>query len=96
MMMRIEMTVSGESTLIYIVNGALKKAWMSSGGQWFDISYEDQWDNWDSTWQGYWDNLEGWNSLAGSDLTYNVPGGGTMRIYNISANAALSDSLFQR
>jgi hypothetical protein len=94
MMMRIEMQSAGDS-FIYIINGALQKAWIYSGGEWTDFSemYQTYWETWNSAWQGYHDSLLGWTGAG--DWTYTTPNGDTIRIYDISINPSLPDSLFQ-
>jgi hypothetical protein len=90
--MRIEFNDSEEDT-IFIFNGAQKKAWTYSGDEWVDISeyYGMQWDIWNNLWIGYTDSLAAW---AGSgDYSYSAEGS-TVRIYDISVNPALEDSLF--
>jgi hypothetical protein len=94
MMMRIEMQSAGDS-FTYIINGALQKAWIYSGGEWTDFSemYQTYWETWNSAWQGYHDSLLGWTGAG--DWTYTTPNGDTIRIYDISINPSLPDSLFQ-
>jgi hypothetical protein len=92
MMIRVEGNIAGQN-VVYIVNGATKKAWISTADTWIDLSTEfaSEWSSWDNTWEGFKTNLDDW---AGSgDITYNV-GGDSVRIYNISVNPALDDSLF--
>jgi hypothetical protein len=93
MMIRIEIT-STDGNLIYIVNGAQQKAWAYAGGTWQDLSssFSTQWDSWQSTFTGYRDHLSGW---TGGDYTYTAPNGDSVRIYSISVNPSLADSLFQ-
>jgi hypothetical protein len=94
LMIRIEATTSTGDNFIYIVNGAQQKAWMCSNGEWLDLSdaFTTQWNTWDSQWEGYQNNLAGW---TGGDHTYTAPNGDTVRIYNITVNPSLADSLFQ-
>jgi hypothetical protein len=95
MMIRIEFTdPSSGSNFIYIVNGALQKAWMASDGQWIDLtsSFSSEWSNWDSTFRDYQNNLADWSGLG--DWSYTV-NGETIRIHDISVNPSLPDSLFE-
>ncbi|MFB3889295.1 MAG: hypothetical protein ACE14S_07370 [Candidatus Bathyarchaeia archaeon] len=94
MMMRVDGNYGGQNS-IYIVNGAQRKAWMSVGGQWMDLSnqFADEWNTWDQTFQGYRENLLDW--VGTGDITYSDPGGGTVRVYDIHINPSLPDSLFQ-
>ena len=93
-MMRIEYTDPDDDDAIYIFNGARQKAWVSSDGEWTDISefYTAQYGTWNNLWQGYVNSLSSWAGLG--DYTYSA-GGSTVRIYDISVNPALSDSLFE-
>ena len=95
LMMRIEMQVSGES-FIYIINGAQEKVWMYSGDQWMDFSemYPTYWDTWNSAWQGYHDILIDWTGVG--DWTYTTPNGDSVRIYDITINPSLPDSMFEQ
>jgi hypothetical protein len=91
-MMRIDFTDSDGST-IFIFNGAQHKAWTYSGNEWTDISayYDSQFQTWNSLWQGYNTNLAAWT--GNGDYSY-TSGGSTVRIYDISVNPTLDDSLF--
>ena len=93
MMIHIEGSFSGNN-MVYIVNGAQQKAWIHTSGMWVDISHEfyNEFDTWGETWQEYEANLQDW---AGSgDWTYTTAMG-TTRIYDITVNPELPDSLFQ-
>jgi hypothetical protein len=93
LMVRVEMSNSYE--LIDIVNGAQQKAWESVNGDWNDLSanYADQFNVWDSTLSGYKSNLASWTGA--SEYTYTDPDGNSVRVYNISVNPTLADSLFE-
>ncbi len=92
LMMRIDYTDNDGST-IFIFNGAQHKAWTYSGDQWVDISdyYDSQFQTWNSLWQGYSTNLAAWTGQGEYSYTSN---GSTVRIYDISVNPTLDDSLF--
>jgi hypothetical protein len=94
LMMRIEMQTAGES-FIYIINGDQEKVWMYSDGEWMDFSemYPTYWETWNSAWQGYHDTLIDWTGVG--DWTYTTPTGDSVRIYDITINPSLPDSLFQ-
>ena len=94
LMMRIEMQASGES-FIYIINGAQEKVWIYSGDQWMDFSdaYPTYWDTWNSALHGYQSSLLDWTGVG--DWTYTTPNGDSVRIYDITINPSLADSLFQ-
>jgi len=94
MMMRIEMESSGES-FIYIINGAQQKVWVYSEGEWMDLSdfFPTYWDTWNSAWEGYRTNLLDWTGVG--DWSYTTLDGDTVRIYDITVNPSLADSLFQ-
>lgn len=91
-MLRIEYTDSdGDQILIF--NGAERKAWSYSDGEWSDISaaYDAQFSVWNNLWQSYNTNLAGWAGLGEYSYTHE---GSTVRIFDIQVNAALDDSLF--
>jgi hypothetical protein len=91
---RIEMTDTSGSNVVYIVNGALQKAWLETGGQWTDLSssFTSTWSTWNQAFTGYQNSLAGW--AGNGDWTYNSPSGESVRVYNISVNPSLPDSLF--
>jgi len=93
MMIRIEGSSAGTS-FAYIVNGVQQMAWAYDGSNWTDVSstFSSQWSSWNSTWTGYAKNLATWTS---GDWTYTDPQGNSVRIYSISVNPSLADSLFQ-
>jgi hypothetical protein len=96
MMMRIEISdVPSSDNVVYIVNGALQQAWLETGGQWTDMSsaFASNWSSWKSTFEGIQNNLTSWAGTG--DYTYTDPQGDSVRIYNISVNPSLADSLFQ-
>ncbi len=95
-MMRIEFNDPlnpGLATII-IVNGALQQAWYYSDRKWTDTSasYTTYYNTQNQVWQGYMAYLAGWNGVG--DYSYTI-GAATVRIYDISVNPALPDSLFQ-
>jgi hypothetical protein len=100
MMMRTEVT-SSQSNFIYIVNGAQQKAWEYANGAWTDLSnsFSAQWNSWNSTWTDYRDYLLGKGGIGvwpgSGDWTYTAEDGSAVRIYNITVNPSLADSLFQ-
>lgn len=94
LMMRIEMQSAGES-FIYIINGVQEKVWMSSDGEWIDFSdmYPTYWETWNEAWQGYHNSLVDWTGVG--DWTYSTPNGDSVRIYDITVNPSLPDSMFE-
>ncbi|HSV48784.1 MAG TPA: hypothetical protein VLH35_00585 [Candidatus Acidoferrales bacterium] len=90
--MRIEYSDEGDNG-IFIFNAGTKKAWTYSGGEWVDIStyFDTQYSTWNDLWSGYVNSLAAWQGTG--DYTY-TSGSSTVRIYDISVNPALSDSLF--
>jgi hypothetical protein len=92
MMIRVDIEME-ELTISYIVNGAQQKAWANEGSGWvlYD-AFLDQWDAWDSTWQGYTDNLSGWTA---GEWTYTDADGYTVTVSDIAVNPSLEDSFFE-
>jgi hypothetical protein len=94
LMMRIEMQ-SADGSFIYIINGAQEKVWIYSGDEWIDFSdaYPTYWETWNAAMQDYQNTLIGWTGAG--DWTYTTPNGDSVRIYDITINPSLPDSLFQ-
>jgi len=94
MTMRIETNDTQGHSSVYIVNGAQRKAWVYSIGQWHDLSdaFNTQWATWSYQLKEYTDHLAGWTS---GDRTYTNSKGDTVRVYNIAVNPPLGDSEFQ-
>jgi hypothetical protein len=94
LMMRIEMK-SGSEEFIYIINGVQENVWVYSDGEWMDFSnlYPSYWETWNSAWEGYRTNLLDWTGYG--DWSYSTPNGDSVRIYDITINPSLSDSLFE-
>jgi len=97
MKIRCEGTVQGQ-TVIFIVNGEQRKAWVYRDGQWLDLSENYSWDEiWDVSCgengliTGYQIALSGW---TGGEYTYTDPTGTSIRFYDIELNPTLDDSLF--
>lgn len=93
MMIRIEME-STEGDMVYILNGAEQKAWAYMAGEWTDISstFSTEWDSWHTMVSGYQTSLADWTGTG--EYTYTEEGT-TVRIFGISVNPTLADSLFQ-
>jgi hypothetical protein len=94
LMIRVDLSTT-EGDIVYIVNGAQQKAWEYVGDEWHDLSdaFSAQWDMWDPTVQGYTDNLSSWTGVG--DWTYTDTDGTPVRIYDITVNPSLADSLFE-
>lgn len=92
-MMRIEFS-SPDGDGIYIFNAAKREAWIYSDGEWEDVSivFDMQFDAWNNLWRGYVNSLAGWAGTG--DHSYSADGV-TVRIYDISVNPSLDDSLFE-
>jgi len=95
LMIRVEMESPSGDNMAYIINGAEQKAWVYSEGEWMDLSTEFQtyWNTWNSAWEGYRTNLVDWAGVG--DWTYTSPNEDAIRIYDITVNPSLADSLFQ-
>ena len=90
---RVEYT-SSSFNYVYIINGALKKVWVETNGQWLDLSsqYQSQAASWGTTFDDYRTFLL---SYGGSgSYTYHSTNGETVQYTNIVANPSLPDSLF--
>jgi hypothetical protein len=94
MMIRIDISTA-DVDFDYIVNGAQQKAWTYVGGEWMDLSdaFSNEWDSWNLTLQDYTNNLSSWTGAG--DWTYTDANGYTIRVYDITVNPSLADSLFE-
>jgi len=91
MMIRIDIS-SGGVELSYVVNGAQQKAWTYMGGEWAEVSdFSTEWNSWNSTLTGYKESLANWSGTG--EYTY-TSGDASVRIYGITVNPTLADSLF--
>ncbi len=92
-MMRIDYTDGSGDQGSFIINSAQQKAWSYSDGEWTDVSiaFSMQYDTWNTLWEGYVNALGAWTGLG--DYTYSA-GGDSVRIYGVSVNPSLPDSLF--
>ena len=91
LMIRLEITTSD---LIYIVNGADQTAWEYAAGNWTDLSdtFSTQWDMWSASMDGYTEELSTWTE---GDWTYtDASDGSAVRVYDITVEPTLADSLF--
>ena len=95
LMLRIETTENSGTTSIFIINGALQKAWTYDGTDWTDVSvmFSTQFNTYDALFTGYQNNLADWAGTGG--WTYTAPNGDSVRYFDISVNPNLADSLFQ-
>jgi hypothetical protein len=82
-----------DGTGVYIFNEGTREAWTNAGDQWVDMSsyFDSQFQMWDNLWTGYVNNLASWAGTG--DYSYSA-NGNTVRIYDISVNPPLADSLF--
>jgi hypothetical protein len=88
-MLLIEFTDLSNYQTIIILNGDQQKSWEYSSGQWSEIQ---AYGTYHAVWQGYVGVLASWNGIG--DYSYTL-GRATVRIYDISVNPVLADSLFQ-
>lgn len=95
MKIRIDMLDGDTGNFSYILNPGEQEAWTKIDSTWMDLSgdFAAQWDSWGLTWLNYTENLQNWSGTG--DWSYNAPNGDLIRIYNISVNPVISDSLFQ-
>ncbi len=92
-MMRIDYTDGSGDQGGFIINSATQKVWSLSDGEWTDLSdlYAMQYETWNTLWEAYNGYLGAWTGVG--DYTYSA-GGDSVRIYGISVNPSLPDSLF--
>ena len=93
LMLRVEI-ITTEGDIIYIINGVKQEAWGNIFGIWADLSdeFSSEWENWNLTMDGYAESLLGW---SGEDDWTFTEEGVTIRVYDISVNPLLADSLFE-
>lgn len=94
-LLRVEGT--GENgPFIYIINGAQEQAWVYENGAWTNLTayYSSTWGQWISTFSELKGELSNWSGFG--DYTYTDQSSGhTIRIYNVTMNPSLADSLFE-
>lgn len=94
-MLRLDLLGGEAGNYTYIFIASNQTAWSAENGTWTNVSstFNDLW----SVWGGHWTNLV--NALANwsgaGDYTYTASTGESVRVYNISVNPSLADSLFQ-
>jgi hypothetical protein len=96
MILRIDLSGSNQDNFTNVVNSGDQTAWRSTNGNWADVSatYDtimaigcgEQWRN-------NVNALANWNGTG--DCTYTDSTGTSYKIYNVSINPTLADSLFQ-
>ena len=94
--LRINLLAGELGNYSYILNAGDETAWMAVNDEWTDISSEflTQWDSWGAQWNANVNALGTWTTGTG-DISYTATNGDSIRIYNISLNPTLADSLFQ-
>lgn len=92
---RIDLLGGDAGNYIYILDAGEQKAWANADDTWTDVSsdFTAQWESWGTEWTNYVDNLANWTGTG--DWSYTAPNGDSIRIYNISIDPVLPDSLFQ-
>ena len=96
MMMRIDLTGSGQSNYTYILNSEDKSAWLALNGNWTDVSttYNNLMTSGPAAqWTTHVDALANWSGTG--DCTYTDSAGTSYKIYNVAINPTLDNSLFQ-
>ncbi len=95
MKIRIDLLGGDAGNFYYILNPGEQEAWANIDSTWIDLSddFGAQWDLWGIEWINYVDNLQNWAGTG--EWSYTAPNGDFIRVYNISVNPVISDSLFQ-
>jgi len=93
MKIRIDMSISGMD-FVYIVNGEEQKSWTYMSGTWTEnTDFTADWDSWGVALTGYKEDLANWTGSG--DYTYSDSEGNSIKIYAITVNPTLEDSLFE-
>ena len=92
---RVDLLGGEAGNFSYILNGGEQKAWAKTDSTWTDVSsdFTNQWNAWGTQWTANVDALASWSGTG--DYTYTAANGDSVKIYNISVNPTLADSLFQ-
>jgi hypothetical protein len=95
MKIQIEFLDVDSDNIYYILNPGEQEVWTKTDNTWKDLSddFGAQWDLWGNTWINYVNNLQNWTGTG--EYTYDRPNSDFIRIYNISVDPDISDSLFQ-
>ena len=93
--LRVDLLGGESGNFSYILIGGEQKAWANADGTWTDVSsdFTNQWNAWGTQWTANVDALASWSGTG--DYTYTAANGDSVKIYNISVNPTLADSLFQ-
>jgi hypothetical protein len=94
MKLRIDLLGGETGNYSYILNAGDETAWAAVNGEWTDMTtdFAAQWQAWGTEWTNYINNLKNWSGTG--EYTYTAEGV-SVRVYNISLNPSLADSLFQ-
>jgi hypothetical protein len=94
LVIRIDLLGGEAGNYSYILNAGAQSAWAAVNDEWTDVSsdFAAQWQSWGTEWTNYVTNLKEWSGTG--EYTYTAEGV-SVRIYNISLNPTLADSLFQ-
>ena len=78
----------------YIIDKGQQKSWNSTNnGPWGSSNFTADWNFWGESWTNLVANLKNWNGTG--DYSYASSNGDFHKIYNITINSDLPDSLFQ-
>ena len=96
MMLRVELSGSGQDNYTIILNGEDQTAWQALNGNWTDVSntYNDRMTNGcGKQWTTFVDALANWSGTG--DCNYTDTAGTSYKIYNVAINPTVDDALFQ-
>jgi hypothetical protein len=95
LMLRLDLLGGASGNYSYILIASNKTAWSAVNGVWTDVSgtFNDLWSIWGTHWTNLVNALANWSGAG--DYTYTASGGESVRVYDISVNPSLADSLFQ-
>jgi hypothetical protein len=94
-MLRLDLLGGESGNYSYIFVASNQTAWTAVNGVWSDISgdYSAQWSFWDTRWTNLVTALANWSGTG--NYSYTGTGGASVKVYDVSINPTLADSLFK-
>jgi hypothetical protein len=95
LMLRLDLLGGEAGNYSYIFITSNQATWSAENGVWTDVSstFNDLWSIWDTHWNNLVNALANWSGAG--DYNYTASNGASVRVYYISVNPSLEDSLFQ-
>jgi hypothetical protein len=96
LMLRLDLLGGEAGNYSYILIPSNQTAWSAENGVWTDVSgtFNTLWSVWDTHWNNLVNELvANWSGTG--DHNYTASNGASVKVYSVSVNPSLADSLFQ-